>query len=329
MVFEVGGKLLKEYPKGYKRSFNRSCTNPPNQAGYNSGLSAPQPDFVEGLEMEAYLPFPIDEHVDGAALYKDDPFSVTLPHLAGEWKGPDGHMREAELQSAYDGAAMVHARNNALAYMGDSDPPGDAAIRTFTTDGTNLNTYAHYAIPSEEDDDTLEYHQYKYASTNIKDSYQGHRHGRKGLRNAHDYAKDQSYALQDQLKEHWKQRSTFHPIAEEEPLPMPHGALGEASADEALVPNDESALYDEEPDEGDFEVIEPNPCQPTPAASAASRNASRSHTSSGQSRGSGDGDRKRKASPSRAPLNHEGARRSPTGSSTSKAENTTTSIPIP
>lgn len=69
---------------------------------------------------------------------------------------------------------------------------------------------------------------------------------------------------------------------------MPREALEEASADEALVPNDESAIYDEEPDEGDFEIIEPNPCQPTPAASAASRKASRSHASSGRSHISGD-----------------------------------------
>jgi len=111
-------------------------------------------------------------------------------------------MREAELQSAYDAAAMVRVRNNALAYMGKLDPPEHAAITTFTTDGTNLNMYAHYAIPSEEDEDILEYQQYKYASTNIKDSYQGHKDGQKGLRNAQDYAKEQSYALKDQLKEH-------------------------------------------------------------------------------------------------------------------------------
>jgi hypothetical protein len=83
---------------------------------------------------------------------------------------------------------------------------------------------------------------------------------------------------------------------------VPEEAPEEASADEALVPNDESALYDEEPDEGDFEVIEPNPCQPTPAASAASRKASRSHASSGRGHVSGERDCKRKAlPPPRAP----------------------------
>ncbi|KAK3328355.1 hypothetical protein B0T19DRAFT_461781 [Cercophora scortea] len=237
LVVKTSGILLKEYPTGYNQVFNRSFTNFPKDVGFNRNLSAPQPDFVEGLEMQNYLPFPVDEYVGGATLYKDNPYSVTLPQIAGEWKGPGGDIKEAELQSAYDGAALVYARNQALAYIGKSDPPGHAAITTFTTDGTNLNMYAHYAIPSEEDQDTLEYHQYKYASTNIKHSYQGYKDGRKGLRNAQDYAKDQSYALKDQLKEHWKQqRHTFHPIAEEEPMPVPERALEDASADKASFP---------------------------------------------------------------------------------------------
>ncbi|KAK0655321.1 hypothetical protein B0T16DRAFT_498983 [Cercophora newfieldiana] len=229
----VGSRLLKEYDdEGYRREFNRSFTNAPQDAGYNNGLSAPQPDFVEGLEKQEFRPFQVADHIPGAALYQDDPYSLTLPHITGEWKGRGKDIEEAELQSAFDGAAMVHARRQALAYMGKSDPPGHAAITTFATDGTTLNMYAHYAIPSEEDEDRLEYHQYKYASTNIKDSYQGHKEGRRGLRNAQDHAREQSYALKDQLKEHYQQQlegyhkqqrsSGLHPIAEGVPtLPVP------------------------------------------------------------------------------------------------------------
>lgn len=155
MVFEVGAKLLKEYDgKGYKRVFNQQFTGCPKNVGFNNGLSAPQPDFVEGLELENYLPFPIDEHVKGAVLYKDDRRSVTLPHVAGEWKGPDGNMKEAELQSSYDGAALVYARNQALSYLGISDPLGHAEITTFTTDGTYFNLYSHHVAQTE--DETLE-----------------------------------------------------------------------------------------------------------------------------------------------------------------------------
>ncbi len=81
-------ELLKRYPKGYRQAYNRAFTNLPGDVGFNNGLSAPQPDFVEGLEAEEYRPFPADDCVPGAALYRDDPRSITLPHIAGEWKGP-------------------------------------------------------------------------------------------------------------------------------------------------------------------------------------------------------------------------------------------------
>uniref|UniRef100_A0A8H7K2F6 Uncharacterized protein n=1 Tax=Bionectria ochroleuca TaxID=29856 RepID=A0A8H7K2F6_BIOOC len=124
MVVETSGHLLKKYEddEGYNRSFNRSFTGFLESVGFNDGLSAPQPDFVEGLGMQEYDPFPVDEHVSGAVLYEDNPRSLTLPHIAGEWKGSGKNMEEARLQSAYDGASLVYARKQALSYMGKSDP---------------------------------------------------------------------------------------------------------------------------------------------------------------------------------------------------------------
>ncbi len=228
MVFEVGGELLKEYDdEGYTRAFNQAFTGFPKDVGLNNGLSAPQPDFVEGLEMEEYRPFPVDKHVDGAVLYKDNPHSMTLPHLAGEWKGPGKDMGEARLQSAYGAAALVYGRGQALSYLGKSDPPGHAEVTTFATDGTNLNIYAHYAVPSE--DGTLEYHQYPIKSTNLIDSHQGFKEGRRFLRNTQDHAREQSYDLKDQLKEHWKQhRGGFYPIVEGA-LPVADGTSGRST----------------------------------------------------------------------------------------------------
>ncbi|KAH8751629.1 hypothetical protein F5883DRAFT_692133 [Diaporthe sp. PMI_573] len=122
-----------------------------------------------------------------------------------------------------------NARNQALSYLGKSDPPGCAEGTTFTTDGTNLNLYAHYAAPS--DDSTLKYHQYRYASANVKDTYQGHKDGRRGIRNEQDHARDQSCDLRDQLKEHWKQRCRgLQPIVEGVPLPLPDATFEETSA---------------------------------------------------------------------------------------------------
>ncbi|KAK4160357.1 hypothetical protein QBC43DRAFT_114421 [Cladorrhinum sp. PSN259] len=256
-------ELLKKYPKGYRQAYNRAFTNLPGDVGFNNGLYAPQPDFVEGLEAEEYRPFPLDDYVPGAALYKDDPRSITLPQIAGEWKGPAGDMREARMQSAYDGAAMVHARTQAVAYMGKSDPPGHASITTFTTDGTNLYQYAHYAAPSDKDSNALEYHQFPISSMNLTGSYRGHKDGRRSLRNAQDYAKTQSEELRDQLREYWEQQrdnlqaiaASLPPLNYEPPIPTDAcdtTALGEAYEDD------------------DYERVE-QPCQPTPAASTGPR----------------------------------------------------------
>ncbi|KAJ8132861.1 hypothetical protein O1611_g761 [Lasiodiplodia mahajangana] len=205
MVVEVGRKLLKFYTeKGYRQVYNQAFTAFPKYAGLNNGLSAPQPDFVEGLEMKQYRPFLIDEYVNDAVLYKDDPNSLTLPHLAGEWKGSGKNMKEARMQSAYDGAALVYARNQALKFIGKPDPPGHAGVTTFTTDGSSLNVFAHYSTLSEEGDGTLQYHQYPIKSTNLIDSYRGFKAGRRELRNGQDCAKEQSYALRDRLREHWR-----------------------------------------------------------------------------------------------------------------------------
>ncbi|CAK7221960.1 hypothetical protein SCUCBS95973_004677 [Sporothrix curviconia] len=219
--------LFQKYPKGYKRVLNQAFTAFPKDMGFNSGLSAPQPDYVEGLGMEEFRPFPVDQHVSGAVLSKDNPRSVTLSHLAGEWTGPGGDITEAQLQSGYDGAALVYARNQALSYQGTPDPLGHAHITTFTTNGTHLNFYAHYATTG--DDGTTEYHQFPVNSTSLVNSYGEHKQGRRSLRNAQDYARKQSYELRDQLKEHYrKQRgggggdgSGLPPVAEGAPsLPI-------------------------------------------------------------------------------------------------------------
>ncbi|PNY25066.1 Uncharacterized protein TCAP_04995 [Tolypocladium capitatum] len=173
-------------------------------------------------------------------------------------------MTEARLQSAYDGAALVYARNQALSYLGKSDPPGHAEITTFTTDGTNLNLYAHYAARS--DDGTFEYHQYPIASASLLKYRQEHNEGRRGLRNEQDHVRKQSCDLRDQLKEHWKQRrGGIQPIAEAAP-PVADGTFEETNGDE-------------DEDEASYEVVE-QPCESTPAVSSQSFRASSSVSSS-------------------------------------------------
>jgi hypothetical protein len=150
MLYKTSQALLKEYDGGYIQELNQTFTNFPKAVGFNNGLSAPPPHFIEGLIVEEYDPFPVDEYVNGAVLCKDGRKSLTLPHLAGEWKAFDKSMKEAAEQSAYDGSAVVYARNEALSYLGKSDPAYHAEIQTFATDGTYLKTFAHYRANSEK-----------------------------------------------------------------------------------------------------------------------------------------------------------------------------------
>lgn len=57
MVVEVSKRLLKDYDDpGYRAAFNQAFTRFPKDVGFNNGLSAPQPDFVEGTHSNARLP---------------------------------------------------------------------------------------------------------------------------------------------------------------------------------------------------------------------------------------------------------------------------------
>ena len=271
IVVEIAGRLLKKYDddNGYHKQFDQPFSALPKDLGFNNGLSAPQPDFVEGLERREYRPFPVD-HIEGAVLYKDAPCSLALPHLAGELKGRGRDMEKARMQSAYDGAALVHSRNQALAYMGRSDPPGQAEVTTFTTDGTNLKFFAHYAAPSEEDG-TLEYHQYQYASASIKDSYQGYKDGRRGLRNAQDRAREQSRTLRDDLKKHWKLRNS---VGKETAPPVTTYTREEDGAGYGVVdpyPGEDDARPTElrsTDDEVSYEILHAPTHAPTPPRSS-------------------------------------------------------------
>ncbi|KAK3293692.1 uncharacterized protein B0H64DRAFT_419366 [Chaetomium fimeti] len=182
MVFEVGRIALSQTFTGF-----------PEDVGFDNGLPAPQPDFVEGLRMREFDPFPVDEHVSGSVAFEDNPFSVTLPHVAGEWKRDGKDIEEARLRSAYDGAALVYARNQALSHLGKPDPTGHVEVMTFATDGTNINFFTHYTAPSE--DGKPEYHQHHVTSTNLTNSHQEYRQGYRQLRNAQDYAREGCWNL--------------------------------------------------------------------------------------------------------------------------------------
>lgn len=54
--------------------------------GFSDGLALAQPDYIEGLEKGSFEPFPVGALGGPASVFKDNPNSITLSHLAGEAK---------------------------------------------------------------------------------------------------------------------------------------------------------------------------------------------------------------------------------------------------
>ena len=214
--------LLKRYDEpGYQRSYNQAFSNFPKNVGFNNDLSAAQPDMVEGLDMPEFDPFPVREQLGGVATVYSGPQATTLPHLAGEWKGPGKDMISAQTQAAYDGACMVYGRNEALSFLNNPDPAGHAFVSTFTIDGTTLNTFDHY---SSESQDQVKYHQYPTSSSFLISSHEDFKKSRRRLRNLQDDAKEASEKLRDELNKKWSENQRLDKDEDEnsyEQLPPP------------------------------------------------------------------------------------------------------------
>ncbi|KAI1491269.1 hypothetical protein F5X96DRAFT_632272 [Biscogniauxia mediterranea] len=215
--------LFTRHPQKHRRrALNEPFKGLPINAGFNCDLPKPQPHYVEALHVQDYRPFPLDEHIECAILvpHKHRPdHSLALPHLAGEWASPGESMGEARLRSAYHGAALVYARNQALAYMGSPDPPRHAEVITFITDGTTLVFFAHYArAPPDRYGIALEYHQYPVATVSLTSSRTEFEGGRVVIEHIQEGAYRRSCELRDRLLEHW--RSTCPGLWKERSPPL-------------------------------------------------------------------------------------------------------------
>lgn len=193
--------LLKGYERGYRRVYNQLFNDFSKNVGFNNGLSPAQPDIVEGLDLTRFILFPIHEESSlGAVVPSSGPNAITLPHLAGEWKGPGKDMNLARYQAAYDGASMVYARNEACSFLESPDSVDYVYIQTFTTDGTTLNTFTHFLTESQGQ---VKYYQYPTSSSFLISSYEDFKKSRRRLRNLQDDAKETSEKLRDKLNEKW------------------------------------------------------------------------------------------------------------------------------
>jgi hypothetical protein len=179
-------RIMREYDDPqYSRARGRAITEIPSQ-DFNDGLSDPFPDVLEGLRTEV-----LPDHLHDNALHKKN--SLSFSHFAAEFKRTDGNLHQARVQSAYDGAVLVNARNRALAEARQDGTVAAAvidkaaeelAVFTCVIDGKVAEAYTHYCEDGQ-------YYQNLVGCESLLDSNRG----RELIRNTQDYARSKSYEL--------------------------------------------------------------------------------------------------------------------------------------
>ncbi|KAL7915258.1 hypothetical protein GGI35DRAFT_488989 [Trichoderma velutinum] len=187
----------------YIRSFYQRFDEFPEYATFYRGIERPCPGFAQGFSMEAYPCMNI-EYLSAAVCVARDHASLVHPHLAGDFTS--GDVNDLEAVSARHGAALVYMRNLALAHMRVEVLKDTAGIITFTTNGTYINFFAHYASISAEG--KVEYHQYPIASVNLMGSYFEFIQGVTMLRNCQDHAFLLATRLRDDLEKYHVRNGT-------------------------------------------------------------------------------------------------------------------------
>ncbi|UKZ46400.1 hypothetical protein TrVGV298_000601 [Trichoderma virens] len=191
--------LFQAFPNRpeYIRTFCQRFDDFPEYAPFALGIEKPCPGFAQGFRLEAYPCMNI-EYVSAAVCLVRDHASLVHPHLAGDFTS--GDVNDLEAVSARHGAALVYMRNLALAHIRAEILEDMAGIMTFTTNGTYINFFAHYASTSAEG--RLEYHQYPIASVNLMGSYFEFIQGVTMLRNCQDHALFIATHLRDDLEKY-------------------------------------------------------------------------------------------------------------------------------
>ncbi|KAH6713379.1 hypothetical protein BKA61DRAFT_576946 [Leptodontidium sp. MPI-SDFR-AT-0119] len=165
-------------------------------------LSDAQPDIVESYR-KTDCPLTVVEVLSGDLAPSS--YNEAMPTYTVEFKSPNGDMKEAKLQCAYDGAIMTEGARAVHKYL---NKPGDdfygkTQVLTVAFNGETLKFYGHHALqipPSSQPAsgvnssaeitaspvDTRQYPQYLLAGGNPRDSFEDFQRAYKHTRNAED-----------------------------------------------------------------------------------------------------------------------------------------------
>ena len=190
-----------------KRHLDQQFTRFPPNVGFNDGLSAAKPDFVEGYPTAAFAPYPIGDRLGGSAVLVPDESAIALPHLVGEIKRYGGDLLCGRCQAAYDAACLVYGRNNACISMSKMDKANTAYVGSFITDGDRLSISVHYS--AKDDSGKTLYHQCPLFDQSIHLDHETFKLGIRHMRNLQDWAKDNACSIKDDLIFHYLQQETL------------------------------------------------------------------------------------------------------------------------
>lgn len=186
--------------QGYAGHLANQWVDFPKHVGFNNNLSAPKPDYMEGFRRDTFPPT-VQELGGAATLVKDFPRFPALPHLAMELKATGANMHLAECQAAYDGAAMVYARNKALNFLGEKVEHGNATVLSAATDGAAYDIFGHYTL-NDEKTETTRFYQRCLAQGSLE-GFDDFKTGFRRLRNMQDWARDKSLDIRERMtKDH-------------------------------------------------------------------------------------------------------------------------------
>ena len=206
----TSGILQKSRDPLYTGYPNQHFANFPTNVGFNDGLSAARPDWIEGYLKDAFENNSIVERLDGVAVQTSGKFPIVLAHLAGEFKRRGGNMVCGSDQAAYDAAYLVYGRKQAQVLMHKADESGKAYVGSFVCDGQHLQISVHYTTKHPTSGAT-EYRQYLMFDENIQRDLEHFINGRRHLRNLQDFSRRNANMIREPPKDHKQEkRKTPH-----------------------------------------------------------------------------------------------------------------------
>lgn len=179
----------------YKIEHDQQFSRFPGNVGFNNGLSAATPDWVEG-----YFKNYIDQQNPTFQLLGDSavPTAVTFPivlaHLVGEFKKLGGNLATGSQQAAYAAACLVYGRDLASLSMQKGIEPGMAYVGSFVSDGHYLRISVHYKTEDPISQAT-QYRQYVVFAANVQQDYEHFEIGYRMLRNLQDWTQQNAGML--------------------------------------------------------------------------------------------------------------------------------------